>query len=216
MTFRVSAAALAALFWCSPASAQAAPDVGCELHVWPAKGLGAVQWTFAGEKADERARVKEAHLASIGGRDSGVLPPTAQLASLSSIGLDRLLGLNGYRTVIHEEPLDSRTLRTVRGRFAPSATACYAELVVSDNQYASDWVTGRNLLSLIRFRTFGPAAEPIRRYSTWVKHPLVRFSLSVGEPDEAAQKDLRDTFETNLASFAELLAKSDMKRQGKK
>ncbi|NML04517.1 hypothetical protein [Sphingomonas sp. G-3-2-10] len=202
-----------------PASAQDAP---CELHVWPADGMGSVrQRAFesspsaglipalikqsqqkSADAADERARDNLAASATPEPMSTAV-----QVEALKSLPLADMLGLPGHVVVVHDTPLESRTIRTVRTRYVETVAPCYADLVVDDVFYARAYANGRTLKTFYRFRDFGAQAAPVRSFGTWVDTKLLIFSIDPPDLSQPALDEIVSAFRTNATRFSELLRK---------
>lgn len=121
--------------------------------------------------------------------------------------LASLLGLPGYRVIMHDAPLDSRTIRTVKTRYVTTEAKCYADLLIDDVVYSREYARGQNLKSFIRFRAFGTADVAQRAFGTWLQTKLKLFSLDPPVEDDAAVKELTSAFGNNMTAFAQLLGK---------
>lgn len=178
--------ALAAVLACSPAAAQeAAPDAAstapdtapCELHVWPADAaktfstLMEIRWT-------DMATVEKYSLDPanpLGGTTASI---DLQRRVFSTLDLPALLGLTGYGVVLHEQPLESRVIRTTKGRILPGSSACYAELVTDDVYFQESHLLkvdniNRSLLNTtFRFRRFDGGETPAFSYGTFVTRDM--------------------------------------------
>lgn len=222
-TVRTLLAALLSLA-AMPAAAQDAPPAAapCELHVWPADGMGKVRqsvfeaYPTAGviprsiereldvSTAKGRAQA-QAQLAALGTWEP--MSTAIQVELLKALPLGEMLGLPGHRVIIHDTPLDSRTIRTVKTRYVETATPCYADLVVDDVTYARAYANGRALKTFFRFRDFGTEAAPVRSFGTWVSTQLLIFSIDPPNVDDLAIHELVSAFRTNATLFSELLRK---------
>lgn len=213
-----SVAALLVSFVAAPAAAQGDGNVGCELHVWPSEGMNTVlQGAFDNLYTGYMNPGTNTHEHDVGGENA---PPhtaqakpdepldvAAQSKALSAMPLATMLGLTDYRIVLHDTPLDSRTIRTVKTRYVASDAPCYADLVVSDLVYSRVYAHGRDLKTFLRFRLFGTGAAPTRSFGTWVQTKLNLFSLEPPRRDEPALVELSAAFAANLETFSQLLAK---------
>lgn len=217
---RASLAAIALLmsFAVAPAVAQTSASAGCELHVWPSEGMNAVLQTAfdnlytgymtpGGTTPLQRVGGESAPAHTTRAKPEEPLDPAAQTKALSAIPLATMLGLTDYRIVLHDTPLDSRTIQTVKARYFASDAPCYADLVVSDLVYSRVYAHGRDLKTFLRFRVFGTGAAPTRSFGTWVQTKLELFSLEPPRRDEAALLELNSAFAANLETFSQLLAK---------
>lgn len=204
------------------ASAQEQPGGAegvCELHIWAAAGMTSVRQRasesnrMAGvipeiirrtqqqlaDRAD--ARVKLLTRSS----ESAPLSNERQRALLDALPLAKMLGVPKYHTILHSEPLHSRTIRAVSARYAESATPCYAELVLVDVVYSREYARGRNLKTLFRYRDFGTGGTPGLTFGTWAQTKLELFSLDPPRTDDPALNELASALRSNVALFSEYL-----------
>jgi hypothetical protein len=200
-----------------PAAAQASASAGCELHVWPSEGMSTVLqragdnlylgYMTGGATSLERVGGDSAPAHTAPAKPDEPLDHAAQSKALSVMPLATMLGLTDYKIVLHDTPLDSRTIRTVKTRYVASDAPCYADLVVSDLVYSRVYAHGRDLKTFLRFRLFGTGAAPTRSFGTWVQTKLNLFSLEPPRRDEAALAELNSAFAANLETFSQLLTK---------
>jgi hypothetical protein len=215
---RFAAAALLASM-AAPAAAQQAP---CELHVWPSDGMSNLrqrgsQYNMAGGiLGDALKRRAEAHAdkadarAQEGLAASGTEPMSTatQAELLRTMPLPDMLGLRGYTLIVHDTPLDSHTIRTVKTRYAAdSAAPCYADLVVDDVVYARVYAHGSTLKTLFRFRDFASQAAPVRSFGTFVETKLTIFSIDPPNLSAPALDEIGSAYRANATRFSELLGK---------
>ena len=214
----LAAAALLVSFVAAPATAQTIANVGCELHVWPSEGMNTVlQGAFDNLYTGYMNAGTNTHEHDVGGENmpphtaqakpDQPLDPAAQSKALAALPLATMLGLSDYKIILHDTPLDSHTIRTVKTRYFASGAPCYADLVVSDLVYSRVYAHGRDLKTFLRFRVFGIGAAPTRSFGTWVQTKLELFSLEPPRRDEAALLELNSAFAANLETFSQLLAK---------
>lgn len=199
----------------SPAAEAPVVSDGCELHVWAAPGLGATRHTawdgldtgymgMLGTTPQKRIEYDTAVVQTFGATPNSPLTTDQQLAVLKSLSLGALLGLAQHRLVVHEAPLESRTLRTP-ARFAPEGAVCYAELVLSDVVFSREYANGQNLKSQFRFRDFGTSGTPQRRFTTWVQTDL-KIARDGKKADFAASNaELPGALTENTRKFAAFL-----------
>jgi hypothetical protein len=202
---------IAAAMLAAPAAQDSAQPAGgaCELHVWPGSGLGSVYhgWFHGGIVNG-----------AVTGRDGyPQVPPNpidtpAQRELLEAAQPQRLLQLDGHRLVMHDEALSSRVIRSTPGRIDPSASACYAELIVDDVMLQQDWVNGSFLRVSFRYRDFGAGQTPSRAFGTWVKAPLAGFSPKRPLDADKLPEEFRSAFARNISLFADALRKPAKKR----
>ncbi len=205
---RLVACVLGAALLAGPALAEEVPAAAtqtCELHVWPGNDLRSIYsgW-FHGGIVD----------GAVQGRDgykplpSRPLTAERQLERLRGLPVAQLLGLNDYAVVLHEKPLDSRTLRTTAGRLAPDTGACYAELAVDDVFFQEDIIDGRFLKALFRFRKFDGDTVPSRSFGAYVQRRLTLFPPKTPETDpQAGFDELVTQFGEAVTEFGQSLTK---------
>ena len=154
----------------------------------------------AAERADAQADARLAQSAA-----PEPLSTARQTEVLHALPLSDLFGGSDYRTVIHNEPLESRAIRAVKSRYSAATTACYAELVLVDVVYSREYARGRNLKTLFRYRQFNGAAEPYYSFGTWAQTKLEIFSFDPLRADEAALNELASALRSNVVLFSEYL-----------
>lgn len=183
----------------------------CDLHVWPANNLRLTYSDFfRGGRIDDE----------VAGRDGDPTLPSSPLSTerqvqiLRDLPLAEGLGLAGYSTIIHEHPLDSRKLRRSKERFAPTASACYAELALDDVFYQEDVVSGKYLKALFRFRSFD-GDSLTRRFGAYSQVKLKLFPPATPKERNAALDELTQAYKQAIVEFGEALNKSPKKKRGK-
>lgn len=201
---------------------EAAQDPTCELHIWPAGGMtsvrqrgfesntsrGLIPELIQEARVNGAARADARAAAGLAASEAPEPLATArQREILSGLSWTEMLGLAGYRVIFHDTALDSRTIRTVKTRYAQSSAPCYADLVIDDIVYSREYSRGRNLKTLFRFRDFGDGTAPRQSFGTWVQTKLTVFSLdplNVGAP---ALDELASALRSNAAAFSTLLTR---------
>ena len=205
-----------------PAAASPQTAERCELHVWPSEGLGSVRQTdassgliglIASNAENKGIKSKSAQNNPAAGKPDAPLSPMKQRQLLADAPLADLLGLSGYRVVVHDVALDTLTIRNVKTRYVRSDVSCYADLVIDDTTFTTAGVGGVGLRSFIRFRKFGPDASPTMTYGTWVNTGLKQFSLADATPSDAAVGELNAAFGNNLTQFGRFLNKPVRKKK---
>lgn len=186
------------------AAQPAAPPApaGCELHVWPAGDLRSVTIGWANGGINDGA---------VTGRDgyrrlpSNPLDLASQRQLLEAANLANRLALPQHRVIIHEQSLDSVTIRTTAGRLETAGAPCYAELVVDDIFFQQDVVSGRFLRTLFRFRDFGSGSMPVRSHGTFTRHRLESFppvDATAPAQLDAALAELRSVYTASILDFS--------------
>lgn len=191
----------------APATAASdAPANGCEIHVWPAERFTArtTGWLagfgVAGAIADSASHASgdQSRKAAI----AGALDSQGQAAALGSLDLSALLKLQPSRIVLHDEPLDRKTVNKISTRRAESASTCYSEVIVADIFYQKAAIYGRSLKTLFIFRNFGTAKDKPTIYKGWGGNGLKLFPPKEGEDVQAANEELVNVFKADFEEFA--------------
>lgn len=188
------------------AASFAAPEGDCELHVWPAERFSArtTGWLsglgVAGAVADSAG-----HAGGDQGRKAALasaLDSEGQAAALGSLDLSAKLGLKPSKVVLHDAPLDRKTINKISTRRADSSSACYAELMVADLFYQKAAIYGRSLKTLFMLRKFGSAKGKPAIYKNWGGNGLKLFPPKEGEDVQAANAELVAVFKADFDEFA--------------
>jgi hypothetical protein len=177
----------------------------CQLHVWPGNDLRSIYsgW-FHGGIVDGAVQGRDGYRAL----PSRPLTAERQVERLRGLPIAQLLGFNEYAVVIHDKPLDSRTLRTTPGRLAPDTPPCYAELAVDDVFFQEDVIDGRFLKLLFRFRKFDGTATASRSFGTYIQRRLNLFPPKTPESDpQAGLDELVAQYGEAVTEFGQALAK---------
>jgi hypothetical protein len=93
------------------------------------------------------------------------------------------LGLPGFRTVLHDQPQESRVLRGTVGRILANSPPCYAELAIDDVFFQADVFSGAYLKTLVRFRRFDAGDTPTRTFGTIATEKLTQFPPAKSDAD---------------------------------
>lgn len=189
----------------------ATAEPACELHVWPADHLRSTYlgW-FHGGIVD----------GAVQGRDGYRKLPESPLNSesqaeiLGTLPLPQILNLPGYRTVLHRNALDSRTVRQTVGRLSDSGPPCYAELVVDDVFFQEDVVNGKYLKALFRFRQFDSDTLK-RRFGAYSQVKLLLFPPDAPEGLEPALQELDQAYSDAIGEFGKALNAPAKIKRGK-
>lgn len=189
----------------APAMADAASN-GCEVHVWPAERFSArtTGWLsgfgVAGAIADSagHATGDQSRKAAI----AGALDSEGQANALGSLDLSTLLKIQPSKIVLHNEPLDRKTVNKISTRRAESASTCYSEVIVADIFYQKAAIYGRSLKTLFIFRNFGAAKDKPTIYKGWGGNGLKLFPPKEGEDVQAANEELVSVFKADFEEFA--------------
>lgn len=192
----------------SAEAARAAPaEAQCELHVWPAERVQSMTTGLLGPGL--------LNSAIEGGRDqrnrtamASALDPEGQAAALEPLDLPTKLALPPSRVILHQQPLDRKTINKISTRRAQSPSPCYAELMVADQMFQQDWMFGRTLRTLFMVRDFGAKADKPAIYKAWGGNPIKLFPPKEGEDVEAAYRELGEVFLQNFEEFATKARKS--------
>lgn len=186
----------------------------CELHVWPGRSFHAVYygWTHGGT-INGAAKGRKGYPAL----PDQPLATDVQRTELAKLDLPKVLGLSGYRTVLHDEALTAAAIRTTAGRQVAESAPCYAELMVDDIVFQNHVINGKWLNVILRFRQFdGTGPVPIRSYGTYVLQRTALFPPPDADTDPApALEELRSAFARSVTGFGDQYA-AFLKRNGKK
>lgn len=209
-------AVAAPLLLASPARADEAPPApqstpSCELHIWAAPALKTMTQSMIWNHTVDQA-MNGAHPTA--GLSAQALSPAKQLALLEASHDIAALGVAAPQVVRHEQPLDEHASQSAI-RHDPSASHCYAELVVSHLVYESDPMTGHTLSILFQFRDFGSGATPVRSFATWSHRPLTIFPAKTEADSAAAATELDDAFAGGFADFILNMSKAEAKARPK-
>lgn len=197
----------------APVAASTEAAATCELHVWPAKGFHTVQygWTHGGT-VDGMQKGRNGYP----DMPDEPLSPAIQREVLAKLDLPAILKLDGYRTIVHEAPLDTGTIRTTTGRHIADSGPCYSELIVEDIVYQNNVINGKWLNVIYRFRQFeGAAAEPTRKYGTYILARLLKFPPDPDKDPTPALEELRQAFSQSVSTFG-VQYEGFLKRGGKR
>ncbi len=217
---------LASLIFCAPAGnaeplssgepvASNGSQAGCSLHVWPGSNLRSTYWGWAHGAIVDGA---------VTGRDgyrklpAGPLDTDRQREILSGTDVAKALGLAGYRVAVHDEALDSRTLRSTPGSWLAATTgtppsACQAELAIDDVFYQEDIVSGRYLKVIYRFKRFGEGDGGARSFGQIMAVKLSVFPPAPGTDPTPALEELGSALARSLDDFGASLNAPVKKRR---
>lgn len=181
-----------------------AADPPCELHVWPAHANSAVtsgilsNLGVVGAYADYRSN-RDATL-----RDQAALIETLtlpqQAQAIIAVDLPHLLGMGQVRLIFQTANYDPRAAPKQRSRMSESTTPCYAELIVSQNEFRNSAVRGASLKSELTFKDFRSGRLRITTAGTASR--LSHFPAHMPDEDAQAKQDISDAFVANLRAFA--------------
>lgn len=195
----IIAAAVSALS-ASPALAQdAAP---CELHIWPAERMTSVTTGLLGGGLID-AMIHSGTDANNKASLATALDSPSQLDALQSLDLPTLISLKpGTTIVVHDAPLERKTMNKVKTRRSDSNAACYSELIVADVLYQKAAIYGRSLKTLFMIRDFGNDQKIDLEYKAWGGNGLKLFPPKEGEDAIAALDELNGVFKKNFEEYA--------------
>lgn len=207
------AAAAPAVAQDTPTPAAPATDANaCEIHVWPAECFTArtTGWLsgfgVAGAVADSAG-----HASGDQGRRAVIasaLDSESQAAALGTLDLSKSLNLKPSKIVLHNEPLDRKTVNKISTRRAESASPCYSELIVADIFYQKAAIYGRSLRALFILRKFDDRKDKPVIYKSWGGNGLKLFPPKQGEDVQAANNELVAVFKADFEEFARNAAKA--------
>jgi len=208
----MSAPAPAATAATNPAPVTSEPKHQCELHIWPAERFQAMTtgWLsgfgVAGAVLDSagHANGDQSRKAAI----ASALDSEGQTRALESLDLPKLLNIKSSAIVLHDAPLNRKTVNKIMTRRSESASSCYAELIVADLFYQKAAIYGRSLKTLFIFRNFGAATQKPAIYKGWGGNGLKLFPPKEGEDVQAANDELVGVFKADFEEFARNASKS--------
>ncbi len=184
-----------------PALAPDAPD-GCELHIWPAERMNSITTGLLGGGLLDAAL----HAGTDANNKTllaSALDSPSQLDALLSLDLRDELQLSpGTTYVVHEEPLERKTMNKVKTRRSDSTASCYSELIVADVFYQKAALYGRSLKTLFMVRKFGEDQKIDFEYKAWGGNGLKLFPPKEGEDTIAALDELVGVFKKNFQEYA--------------
>lgn len=196
-------------FFAVPALAQVAvaleahkADTGCEFHVWPGSDLRSTYsgWLHGGI-VDGAVNGREGYSLL----PKNPFPASKQVDELRQMPpLADLMGIPGYRTIIHDEPLESRVIRSSTSRYLSGASDCYAELAIDDVFFQEDIVTGKYIKVLFRFRKYNGSVVT-RSFGSYIQCKLLIFPPKMPSMTQASLDELAAAFRQAAYSFAEAL-----------
>lgn len=181
---------------------------GCEMHIWPAERMTSMTTGLLG------GGLLDAAIHS--GRDAtnktllaSALDSPSQIDALLSLDLRRMLARTpGTRLVVHETPIERKTMNKVKTRRSDSTAKCYSELIVADVFYQKAAIYGRSLRTLFMFRDFGADQKIDKEYKAWGGNGLKLFPPKEGEDAVAALDELVKVFSWNFDEYANNARKS--------
>ncbi len=170
----------------------------CELHAWPANSLRSTYhgW-FHGGISDGAVQGREGYERL----PTDPLSTAVQAARLRASTLSKILSLEGYRLIVHDDVLTSAQIRKTKGRHVAESPPCYAELVTDDVFFQEDIVDGRFLKVLFRFRQFDGSDTPTRSFGTYSQRRLKLFPPKDAAEQEASLTELADQYSEALGEF---------------
>jgi hypothetical protein len=185
----------------------------CELHVWPGHGFHTVYYGWVhGGTVDGALKGRQGYQQM----PTDPLSAERQAALLRDLHPAELLGLAGFTTVVHDEPLSSRAIRSGTARHAADAPDCYAELMVDDLVIQDHVLGGKALNILYRFRRFAKGDTPSRSYGTFIVRPLHLFPPAASDENpQPALDELVTAYRTALAEFGQALQRPPSARKGR-
>jgi hypothetical protein len=211
----ISAAQDAATAPAAPAAASPeTPTVpACELHVWPGRGFHTVYYGWAhGGTIDGAQKGRKGYPAI----PDEPLSPEIQRGELAKLDIPAILGLTGYRTVIHDQALSGTAIRATPGRQLADSAPCYAELMIDDIVFQNNVINGKWLNVIFRFRQFeGSTPAPVSSYGTYVLSRVLKFPPDPDTDPQPGLDELHRAYSLSVTEFGKQFA-AFRKRNGKK
>ena len=194
----------------------AAPMGDCELHVFPAERFKAQTMGWLGgfgvigalADASGHAQGDQARKAAM----ASALDSPGQSEALGSLDLSSMLALKPSKIVLHDQPLDRKTINKISTRRSDSTSSCYSELMVADLLYMKSPIYGRSLRGLFMVRNFGAAKDKPAIFKGWGGNGLKKFPAKEGEDVQAANEELVSVFKADFEEFARNAAKAPIKK----
>lgn len=192
-----------------PAAPAAAVEQACELRVWPAQASNAVtagvlsNFGLLGAYADMEANRDQTLHNQAALIEALGLPQQAQ--AMVAMDLPRLLGMGGTRLVFETKPIESRGAPKRAERMSASTASCYAEFIVSVNEYRKSAVLGSSLKTTVTFKDY--RGRKLKAATASEASPLPRFPASGPEDEPRARQAANDAFAANLRALAKRFAK---------
>lgn len=192
-----------------PAMGSTVPSQDCELHVWPAQATGAVtagvlsNFGMIGAYADMQAnrdltmRNQAALIESLG--------MTEQAQAVIAVDLPHLLGMTNTKVVFQTKPIDRKAAPKQLHRMSASTASCYAELVVSLNEYRRSAVRGSSLKTTVTFKDY--RRGKLENVTLSEASPLPNFPASTVDEEPSARQAAATAFAANMQSLARRLKK---------
>lgn len=197
---KIITTAIFALSFATPAFAQETAQ--CELHIWPAERMTSLTTGLLGGGLIDAA-IHSGKDASNKSQMASALDSPSQLDALQSLGLPKLLDLNpDTKLVVHETPLERKTMNKVKTRRSDLTASCYSELIVADVFYQKAAIYGRSLRTLFMYRDFGADQKIDLEYKAWGGNGLSLFPPKEGEDAIAALDELVSVFKANFIEYA--------------
>lgn len=206
------------------ASAPAAAESNCELHIWPTENYIGINtgllsgMGLLGVVAD--GAVHKDRVATVKDMMRDYLGPDVQIEELRKAKVAEALGLPGYQIIVEEAtpaPADLKKDPALKAKYkalsaklksgarlSGSTAPCYAELIGHNIFYHKAMMYGSNLFAAWSFRDFGNngTAKP-RRFDGAVKNPLEDFPAKTVEKTEAAKIEIRDAYSKDFLEYVQ-------------
>jgi hypothetical protein len=174
----------------------------CELHVWPAERMNSITTGLLGGGLIDAA-MHSGRDASNKAQLASALDSPSQLGALKSLDLVQLLVLKpGTILVTHVQPLERKTMNSVKTRRSDSTATCYSELIVADVFYQKAAIYGRSLRTLFMYRDFGNDQKIDYEYKAWGGNGLKLFPPKEGEDAVASIDELVGVFKKNFDEYS--------------
>jgi hypothetical protein len=213
-------------------SASANAQEHCELHIWPSEGLRSIRHNVGANRlgsgystretgtTTSEAITRETFFGEKVVPGAELVLSSAEQAELlrQNIALPSSLGLPNHQAIVHDNPLDSVTIKTSRSRYKPQGAACYADLVIDNITFSyqfGGYGNGHALGILFRFRDFGSSDSIRRSFATQTSLGIRKFPPKSATQMPEARDEMTSAFNSNLVKFASFLEASRTKKKAR-
>lgn len=187
-----------------------------ELHFWPSEGMKSVFHSVSdgiyvsfmgitGERSDRRRLADEKDIKVHKAQVTMPLSTEDQIRLTSQIDIPAILRLPDHRLIVHDQALDSQTIRTTKTRLEPASAECYAELGIADVYFQKAFSHGSVLKTFFRFKNFGEGETAQTSFGSWVETKLQVFPPKSPKQDDESLANIHSAFRENFRAFSDAL-----------